>query len=76
MLSEVKRMNLKVDKHFLIGLAAIVIMIVSGPLIVIWSWNTLFESVFPIPYDLKTWLAVLIIMWLFRIYNFNLKKKE
>lgn len=45
-----------------IGIAALLILlVVAGPLIVIWAWNTLFGAALLIPYTFWTWLAVLII---------------
>ena len=43
---------------FIVTLIALVIL---GPWVVIWAWNTLFGSVLAIPYTFWTWLAVLII---------------
>jgi hypothetical protein len=45
---------------FIIVLLAIALVIV-GPFLVIWAWNTLFGAVYAIGYTLWTWLAVLII---------------
>lgn len=45
----------------IIGLIALVIaLIVAGPLLLIWSLNTLFP-VLAIPYTIWTWLAALIL---------------
>ncbi len=47
---------------FLIGVVAlVVVLVVAGPVLVIWAWNTLFGSLYAIPYTIWTWLAVLII---------------
>jgi hypothetical protein len=43
---------------FIITLVALVIL---GPWVVIWAWNTLFGAVYAIAYTFWTWLAVLII---------------
>lgn len=40
--------------------ALIVILVVAGPLLVIWALNTLFP-VLAIPYTVWTWLAALIL---------------
>jgi hypothetical protein len=45
---------------FVVVMLAIALVVV-GPFLVIWAWNTLFGSVFAIGYTLWTWLAVLII---------------
>ena len=41
--------------------ALLIVLVVAGPLLVLWSWNTLFGSLYAIPYTVWTWLAVLII---------------
>jgi hypothetical protein len=41
--------------------ALLVLLVIAGPLIVIWAWNTLFGAALLIPYTFWTWLAVLII---------------
>lgn len=43
----------------------IVFLIVIGPILTIWAWNTLFPSVF-IPLDFETWFAVVILGGFFR----------
>jgi hypothetical protein len=43
---------------FIVTLIALVIL---GPWVVIWAWNTLFGPVYAIAYTFWTWLAVLII---------------
>jgi len=48
-----------------LGILAIVLLaialVVVGPFLVIWAWNTLFGTVLTIAYTVWTWLAVLII---------------
>ena len=39
----------------------LIIGVLLGPWAVVWAWNTLFGSVYAIPYTFWTWLAVLII---------------
>jgi hypothetical protein len=41
--------------------ALLIVLVVAGPLLVLWSWNTLFGTLYAIPYTVWTWLAVLII---------------
>ena len=41
-------------------IAFVVFLIVIGPILVIWALNTLFP-VLAIPYDIWTWLAVVIL---------------
>ena len=45
---------------FVVVLLAIALVVV-GPFLVIWAWNTLFGAMLPIAYTVWTWLAVLII---------------
>ena len=48
-----------------LGILVIVLLaialVVVGPFLVIWAWNTLFGALLAIDYTLWTWLAVLII---------------
>jgi hypothetical protein len=39
----------------------IVALVVLGPFIVIWAWNTLFGAAFLIDYTFWTWVAVIIL---------------
>ena len=41
--------------------ALLIVLVVAGPFLVLWSWNTLFGNLYAIPYTVWTWLAVLII---------------
>lgn len=41
--------------------AFVVVLIAAGPLLVIWSWNTLFGTMHLIDYNFWTWFAVLIL---------------
>jgi hypothetical protein len=41
--------------------ALLIVLVVAGPILVLWSWNTLFGALYSIPYTVWTWLAVLII---------------
>jgi hypothetical protein len=55
--------NLQMFKNlgiFLVVLLAIALVVV-GPFLVIWAWNTLFGALLTIAYTVWTWLAVLII---------------
>ena len=56
---------------FLIIALAIVLVLV-GPLLVIWAWNTLFTT-YSIAYSLETWAAVVILGGFFRA-NVSVKK--
>jgi hypothetical protein len=44
----------------ILGVALIVLLIVAGPLAVLWSMNTLFPAL-AIPYSIETWFAALIL---------------
>lgn len=59
-----------------IFLAAIVIiaLIIIGPLLILWSMNTLFP-VLAIPYDVWTWLAVVVLFGAVRA-NVSVKSKS
>jgi len=50
----------------------VIALIVVGPLLTIWALNTLFP-VLAIPYDIWTWLAVIILGGLFKS-NVTVKK--
>lgn len=46
-------------------LVVIAVIIVAGPLLTLWSLNTLFP-VLAIPYDIYTWFAVIILAGVFK----------
>jgi hypothetical protein len=52
----------------------IVVLVAAGPLLVIWSWNTLFGTVHLIDYTFWTWFAVLI-LGVFLSPNVKVNKK-
>lgn len=57
------------------GFVALIVLIVAiGPLLTIWSANTLFPSL-AIPYSFETWVAVIILGAFFRA-NVSVKKKD
>jgi hypothetical protein len=58
-------------KYFLIVLL-VVVLLVLGPLLTIWSLNTLFPSL-AIPYSLETWAAVIILGGVFKSNVSNTK---
>jgi hypothetical protein len=66
-----KEMMMKIRNEYL-WLVLIVIVIIAGPLLSIWSLNTLFP-VLAIPYTFETWLAVMLVGGMFR-GNFSSKK--
>lgn len=50
-----------------VGLSILLIaVVILGPLLTIWAWNTLFGSVHSIDYTVTNWVAVVIIGALFR----------
>jgi hypothetical protein len=50
---------------FVTAFIVMLILVVIGPLLVIWALNTLFP-VLAIPYDVWTWLAVVLLAGLFK----------
>jgi hypothetical protein len=59
----------------LVVAALLIVLVVAGPVLVLWSWNTLFGSLYAIPYTVWTWLAVLIIGVFIR-GNVKITKKD
>jgi hypothetical protein len=55
--------------------ALLIVLVVAGPVLVLWSWNTLFGALYAIPYTVWTWLAVLIIGVFIR-GNVKITKKD
>ena len=55
-------------------LILIVFVVVVGPLLTIWSLNTLFP-VLAIPYSVETWLATVVIAGIFRGNGVSFKGK-
>ena len=51
-----------------------IVVVVFGPLLTIWSLNTLFP-VLAIPYSIETWLATVIIAGIFRGDGISFKGK-
>jgi len=39
----------------------VVFLLLLGPFLVIWSWNTLFGAALLIPYTLETWCATVLL---------------
>lgn len=62
---------MKIHNEYL-WLVLAVIVIIVGPLLSIWSLNTLFP-VLTIPYTLETWVAMIVVGGLFR-GGFGIKK--
>ena len=52
--------------------ALILLVVIIGPILTIWSANTLFPSL-AIPYTIETWVAVIILGAFFRA-NVTIKK--
>jgi len=59
-----KEMMMKIHNEYL-WLVLIVIIIIVGPLLSIWSLNTLFPAL-AIPYTIQTWAAVMLVGGMFR----------
>lgn len=58
--------------NILLGLLLIVALIAIGPILTIWSLNTLFPSL-AIPYTLETWASVVLLGGVFKS-TINVKK--
>lgn len=67
-------MNNKGWGVIVLGLILILALVAVGPLLVIWSINTLFP-VAAIPYDIWTWLAVIVLFGAVRT-NVTYKRKD
>jgi len=52
----------------------VIVVVVFGPLLTIWSLNTLFP-VLAIPYSIETWFATVIIAGIFRGDGISFKGK-
>jgi len=59
---------------FTLAILAVIFLFIVGPLLVIWSINTLFP-VLAIPYDIWTWLAVVILFGAIRA-NVTVKRQD
>ena len=55
-------------------LILVVAVVVFGPLLTIWSLNTLFP-ILAIPYSIETWLATVVIAGIFRGDGISFKGK-
>ena len=66
-------MRKKMNKMNLL-LVLILIVVFLGPLVTIWSLNTLFP-VLAIPYSIETWLATVVIAGIFRGDGVSFKGK-
>lgn len=42
-------------------LVLVLVLIIFGPFLFVWSWNTLFGTLLTIPYNIKTWFATLLL---------------
>jgi hypothetical protein len=58
----------------ILAVIAVLALIIVGPLIVIWSMNTLFP-VLAIPYDIWTWLATVFLFAAVRA-NVTVKRRD
>lgn len=52
----------------------LILLIILGPIVTIWSLNTLFP-VLAIPYSIETWLATVVIAGIFRGDGLSFKGK-
>ena len=42
-------------------IALVIFLLIIGPFLIIWSWNTLFGASLMISYTLETWAAVVLL---------------
>lgn len=50
------------DTAKIVGIiTGILLLVIVGPLLSIWAWNTLFGSLHAISYSLETWFAVAVL---------------
>jgi tryptophan-rich sensory protein len=64
---------MKDNAFIVLAVIAIIALVIVGPLITIWSMNTLFP-VLAIPYDIWTWLATVFLFAAIRA-NVSVKRK-
>ena len=55
-------------------LILLIVFVILGPIVTIWSLNTLFP-VLAIPYSIETWLATVVIAGIFRGDGISFKGK-
>jgi hypothetical protein len=61
----------------IVGIVVLVILlVVIGPILTIWAWNTLFGSILAIPTTFDTWLAVAVLGMFFSGSSFNYRSKK
>lgn len=59
---------------FVLMILLVVFLLIIGPIVTIWAWNTLFPMV-AVPYTIETWLAVIVLGAFFRA-NVSIKKDK
>ena len=61
----------------IVGLVVLMILLVIvGPIVTIWAWNTLFGAVHTIELTFNTWLAVAVLGMFFSGSNFSSRSKK
>lgn len=60
---------------FVLGVLFVLLLVLIGPLAIIWAWNVLFGSVLTIAYTIETWLAAMVFGMFFRP-NIQTSKKD
>jgi tryptophan-rich sensory protein len=65
---------MKDNAVIVLAVIAVIALVIVGPLIVIWSMNTLFP-VLAIPYDIWTWLATVFLFAAIRA-NVTVKRRD
>jgi len=52
----------------------VVLLVIFGPIVTIWAWNTLFGAVHTIELTFNSWLAVVVLGMFFTGNNYRSKK--
>ena len=61
----------------IVGIVVLVILlIIIGPILTIWAWNTLFGAIHTIELTFNTWLAVFILGMFFTGSGLNYRSKK
>jgi hypothetical protein len=50
------------DTKMWVMIVVAIVLIVIGPWIVIWAWNTLFGAHVAVAYSIETWFAVMVLL--------------
>jgi hypothetical protein len=61
--------------NIVLVVALVLFLLLIGPFLVIWSWNTLFGAALVIPYAFETWCAV-VLLGAFLRANVTVKRRD